>query len=115
MTRPSAAIGSNSSKHPVFVTRFGLSDRTAVGVQTKQILEHFPAHTHLYWSEGVFDPRASNSHRIESSLSSPVAALKRIKGLSTLLPEFDVSWWQGDKPAVKIVSFLENLKEETSS
>jgi hypothetical protein len=115
MMRTITTIGGNSSKRPVFVTRFGLSDRTAVGVQTKQILEHFPSRTHLYWSESVLDSPVSRSHRIESFLSAPIARLKRNKKISTFLPNFDVSWWQDDKPASKIVSFLEDLREETSS
>jgi hypothetical protein len=105
----------NRPKRPVFVTRFGLSDRTAVGVQTKQILENFPLHAHLYWNESILDSRISCSHRIESFLTSPLASLKRNNKVSTLLPNFDVSWWQDDKPAGTVVSFLENLRDETSN
>jgi hypothetical protein len=112
MMRSSTAIGGSKSKRPIFVTRFGLSDRTAVGVQTKQILAQFPVHTHLYWSESALDSPVPCSHRIESFLSAPIARLKRN---SALLSNFDVSWWRDDKPGSKVVSILESLKEETSS
>jgi hypothetical protein len=115
MTRASTAIEGNQPKRPIFVTRFGLSDRTAVGVQTRQILEHFPIHTHLYWNESVLDPPVSESHRIESKLHAPIARLKRNTTISKLLPGFNVSWWRHDRPASNVVSFLESLREETSS
>jgi len=111
----STAIGDNKPKRPIFVTRFGLSDRTAVGVQTKQILEYFPTHTHLYWSESVLDSPAPHSYRIDSFLSAPIARLKRNEKISTLLPDFDISWWRDDKPGSKIVSLLESLGEQASS
>jgi hypothetical protein len=113
--RSGTLIGDNKSKRPIFVTRFGLSDRTAVGVQTKQILENFPTHTHLYWNESVFDSKVPHSHRMESPLFSPLAALKRNIKIPTLLANVNVSWWQDDKPTGKVVSFLESLREETSS
>jgi glycosyltransferase involved in cell wall biosynthesis len=109
------AIGCNKSKRAIFVTRFGLSDRTAIGVQTKQILENFPQHTHLYWSESVLDPRISRSHRIESFLFLIISTLKRNNKISALLPDFDVSWWRDDKPAHNVVSYLASLRDETSS
>src|SRR3569832_445621 len=110
----SDAISGNRPKRPIFVTRFGLSDRTAVGVQTKQILENFPIHAHLFWNESVFDSRKPRSYRIESSLYSTVAALKRNRKISPLLANLDVSWWRNDKPARQVISLLENLREETS-
>jgi Glycosyl transferases group 1 len=115
MTRASTVIEENQPKHPIFITRFGLSDRTAVGVQTRQILEHFPIHTHLYWNESVLDPPVSGSHRIESFLHAPIARLKRNTNISKLLPSFNVSWWRHDRPASNIKTLLESLREETSS
>ena len=51
---------------PVFVTRYSLSSKTAIGVQTKHYLEAFQDWLHLYWRE--FDSgigRDKRSIRIE--------------------------------------------------
>ncbi len=58
-----------SDRYPVFVTRYSLSSKTAIGVQTKHYLSAFENWRHLYWRE--FDSgigRDKRSVRIEDFL-----------------------------------------------
>lgn len=59
-------IAGHGGTYPVFVTRYSLSSKTAIGVQTKHYLDAFDDWRHLYWRE--FDSgigRDKRSVRIE--------------------------------------------------
>ena len=56
----------SSTAPPVFITRFSLSSRTAIGVQTKLLLEPLKDWRHLFWSASEFAEITPHSLRMES-------------------------------------------------
>lgn len=102
---------SRNNTMPLFVTRFGLSDRTAVGVQTKHLLKHFPAYLHLYWREGALDPVFARSQRIENALFARFSFLRN-SAASRLL---NVSQWRGDAPSSRLAASLRRLRPQIFS
>jgi glycosyltransferase involved in cell wall biosynthesis len=102
------------SKFPLFVTRYGLSDRTAIGVQTKHLISSFSTYAHLYWHESPFDPAFPHSHRIESWLFGRFHLFKHDNVPSRLLRMLNASLWHGDKPSPALTAFLRTLKQHIS-
>lgn len=102
-------------KLTLFVTRFGLSDRTAIGVQTRYLLNHFPNHIHFYWNEGLFDPIFPRSRRIENWLHSRLPVLKKENAASRLFTKLRLGRWENDLPSATLVSFLTELRSQLSS
>lgn len=103
------------SKRPLFVTRFGLSDRTAIGVQTRLLLGHFSDFLHAYWNEGLFDPHYPNSLCLENWPFARISALKRKTPMVGRLQELHISRWQGGKPSPSLLSDLRNLRGNVST
>ncbi len=101
-------------KFPLFVTRFGLSDRTAIGAQTRQLLNCFSRYMHLYWHEAPFDPAYPHSHRLETRLFGQLDILKHDNVTSRLLRKLNASHWHGDEPSAAVTTFLGRLKQEIS-
>ncbi len=79
----------HGGSYPVFVTRYSLSSKTAIGVQTKHYLDAFGDWRHLYWRE--FDSgigRDTRSVRIERFVVARwpfwVEKMGRLPGLDTV-------------------------------
>ncbi len=98
---------------PLFVTRFSLSSRTAIGVQTRLILEQFPEWQHLFWTQyesRSLDPR---SYRAENGLIARSTRIRNIVPLARLLSRLDVTYWSGDSPTRRGRAFIEAFKGRT--
>jgi Glycosyl transferases group 1 len=102
-------------KRPLFVTRFGLSDRTAIGVQTKRLLGHFSDYLHLYWNEGLFDPHYPNSLCLDNWPFARISALKRKTLISKGLQKLRISRWDDETPSPSLRSYLSGLREDIST
>lgn len=102
-------------RRPLFVTRFGLSDRTAIGAQTRHLLAHFPEHLHLYWHESVFDRRQPGSERIENPLLGRLTPLKRDSRLARRVAGLTGGRWDGDVPGAALSRRLAGLNGTVSS
>lgn len=98
----------------MFVTRFGLSDRTAIGAQTRYLVNCFSNYTHLYWHEAPFDRAYPHSYRLETRLFGQFDILKHDNVTSRLLRRLNASHWHGDKPSAAVTAFLRRLKQEIS-
>jgi hypothetical protein len=90
----------------VFITRFGLSDRTAIGVQTRHLVNQFTSWRHLYWHESAFERAPANSIRLETMLFSKLSILKRDNFLSRALRRLGFSWWRDDDPSDHLLNIL---------
>ena len=85
----------SSTAPPVFITRFSLSSRTAIGVQTKLLLEPLKDWRHLFWSASEFAEITPHSLRMESLPFSRMGILKRKTVPARLLQ--GLSWWKDDQ------------------
>lgn len=99
---------------PLFVTRSSLSNRTAIGVQTRQIVEHFQTYRHLFWHDNFFGRAEGNSERIESLAFSKLPFLKRGGRRSSLLQVFG-GYWVNDRPSSRLESRLKDIGYDTSA
>lgn len=106
---------SPNQKRTLFVTRFGLSDRTAIGVQTRYLLGQFPNHIHFYWNEGLFDPKFPGSRRIENWYFSRLPVLKKQNAAARLFTKLKLGRWDDDRPSAALVSFLIALRSQLSA
>jgi len=61
----------------VFITRFSLSRKTAIGVQTRHLMAGRPNARHLFWEQVEFERPDQASHRLERL---PVARFSTFKG-----------------------------------
>ncbi|MEA3159910.1 MAG: hypothetical protein QOD95_1458 [Gammaproteobacteria bacterium] len=104
-----------SAQVPLFITRFGLSDRTAIGVQTRGLLDHFTEYAHLYWHESLFDPAFARSHRIESLPFARIPHLKRDNAPARLLSKAGSGYWRNEQPTLKLKAFLSSLRQGISA
>jgi glycosyltransferase involved in cell wall biosynthesis len=90
---------------PLFITRQSLSFKTGIGIQTRFLLEEFPAWKHLFWDGMELKNLDARSARIESALFSRIGILKREPTTlpARVLADAGLSWWNGNdlKPATK--------------
>jgi hypothetical protein len=112
---PHDGLVSAGDKRPLFVTRFGLSDRTAIGVQTKGLLSHFSDYLHLYWNEGLFDPRYPRSLCLDNWPFARIAALKRKTSIAEGLQRLGISRWNDEKPSPSLRAYLSGFRDEIST
>ena len=94
---------------PLFITRFSLSSRSAIGVQTKRLIASHRRWLHLHWVSYELSRQHSSSRRAESAPFSRWSALRRRSGLfHRLYPVFG-SWWVGNRlrpgAAEKVAAF----------
>ena len=84
---------------PLFITPMSLSSRSAIGVQTKLMLEHFPDWRHLYWDARDFDTSDPRSASAESLLFTHFTLLKHEppRLLGRVLSGAGLSWWNNNE------------------
>jgi glycosyltransferase involved in cell wall biosynthesis len=84
---------------PLFITSHSLSFKTAIGIQTKPLMEEFPAWKHLFWDGAEFKSIDARSARIESALFCRFGILKREpKSVpARILASAGLSWWKGNE------------------
>jgi len=84
---------------PLFLTSLSLSSKTALGVQTKLLLEQFPLAGHLFWDASEFRSLDERSARLESILCARFSILRRDpRSLPAIaLSTLGRSWWKGNE------------------
>ncbi len=100
---------------PLFVTRCSLSSRTATGVQTRLILEHFSTWHHVFWRRYEFRSQDRSSHCAENVLIARSTRLRKMTPLMGLLARLNVTSWDGDSPTTRGRAFLQAFKGRASS
>lgn len=88
---------SADGKYPIFVTRYSLSPKTAIGIQTRHYLDAFEDWRHLHWLEfGSLLGRDRRSVRLGNFLVGKwphhAAQVERVPGLQ----KFSRPVWTGD-------------------
>lgn len=99
---------------PLFVTRFSLSSRSAIGVQTRRFMTPFPKARHLYWERrdlSRIDPR---SRSIEKLLVSRLSVLRRPGAPARLARLARLTHWDGLDFSPSVQARLKALAETTS-
>jgi hypothetical protein len=93
----------------LFVTRFSLSKRSAIGIQTAQLMASCRRACHVFWEQR--DIAAYGGTRLNSFLAARVARLRngRIGKYSGL------SWWRDDVPDAKARKKLARLQPVTAA
>jgi glycosyltransferase involved in cell wall biosynthesis len=90
---------------PLFITSHSLSFKTAIGIQTRFLLEEFPMWKHLFWDGAELKSLDARSARIESALFCRFNILKsEPKSVpARILAGAGLSWWNGNelKPATR--------------
>jgi hypothetical protein len=96
---------SSASLVPLFINRFSLSPRTAIGVQTVRLLHPYEDWLHFHWwssSLKTLDPR---SVLLENAVLSRYSFLHR-PGMARLFEWVGLSAWDNDQPRASIVKQL---------
>jgi hypothetical protein len=88
---------SENDRIPLFITRFSLSSRSAIGVQTKLLVASHPKWLHLYWVSYELKRQDARSHRIESLPFSRWSFLSNRSRLFRRLYPLSGSWWLDDQ------------------
>lgn len=102
---------------PLFLTSLSLSSKSALGVQTKLILEQFPNSRHLFWDASEFSNFDKRSARIESLLCARFSILRgnphslKAKVLSVL----GRSWWKDNELRPEAQQWLSHHYGNTTS
>jgi glycosyltransferase involved in cell wall biosynthesis len=102
---------------PLFITRHSLSFKSAIGIQTRHLLEEFPMWKHLFWDDTGFMSLDARSARIESPLFCRFDFLKREpKSLpARILVGAGLSWWEGNELKPSTRSWLQaNYQDDVS-
>ena len=82
---------------PLFITRYSLSSRTAIGVQTKLFLEPYEQWLHFHWISNELPRQHPNSHRIESAAVSRWGIFNRNNRLARGLRRLGGGKWTNDQ------------------
>ncbi len=88
---------SQSKLVPLFITRFSLSSRSAIGVQTRLLVAPHSQWLHLHWVNYELKRQDSQSHRIESLPFSRWSFFSRHSSLFSRLYPMTGSWWINNK------------------
>jgi len=80
-----------------FVTEYGLSSRTAIGVQTKLLLEQCTNWVHFYWEPERAIARQPNSHRAENGLLLLWPFTTGRGFFRRLISRLGLSWWRDNR------------------
>ena len=78
---------------PAFITRFSLSNTSAIGVQTERLLQAYPAAIHLYWESRDLTRQPSSSRRLEHLPVARWALFKRPGLPRRLLSRLGLTRW----------------------
>jgi hypothetical protein len=92
---------------PLFITPQSLSPRTAIGTQTKRLVNECSQWRHLYWAGAELRSLDPRSARIDSLLFTRIGPLRdRPSSLSNALRKRGFSWWDGERPSKKLANLL---------
>ena len=83
-------------KAPLFITRYSLSLKNAIGVQTNLLLHPHPDWLHFFWSNpelGTGDPR---SIRLENPVFGRVSFFQQRNPVVRNLQQLGLGWWKED-------------------
>jgi hypothetical protein len=105
---------SEENKHPLFITRFSLSDTTAIGVQTRNYLKEFPSWEHVFWSSNELHSIDPRSRPLESYIFRRLGVLKRSTAISKVLKRLGLSWWSGEKPSTHARRVIGNIRRRVN-
>jgi glycosyltransferase involved in cell wall biosynthesis len=85
------------AKVPLFITRYSLSPKNAIGVQTNQLLQPQSDWLQFYWSSKDLLSRDSRSIRIENALFSRVSFFQNDNEHVRRLQRLGAGWWECDR------------------
>ena len=84
-------------KVPLFLTRYSLSTKNAIGVQTNYFLEPHREWLHFYWRSKEFFSREPRSVRLENLIFSRVSFFHQINDHVQRLQRLGAGWWKDDQ------------------
>lgn len=99
---------------PLFITRFSLSSKSAIGVQTRRFMMPFPDARHLYWEQRDLRRIDQRSRSIEKLLVSRLSMLRRPGVLTRLGRLARMTHWSGSDPSSRIQARLTASAKDTS-
>jgi glycosyltransferase involved in cell wall biosynthesis len=99
------------SPKAVFITRFSLSNKTAIGVQTNYLAESLENWVHFHWWQTDLKRINSKSHLLENQFIARFPRYKFAAWLQQLLSTFGLSWWEGDKLGKRAI---DSIKEKAA-
>lgn len=99
---------------PVFVTRFSLSSKSAIGVQTRRFMMPFPDAQHFYWERRDLRRIDARSQSIEKLLTSRLSILRRPGTLGHLGRLGGMTHWNGSDFSPRIQARLRAFAKDTS-
>jgi glycosyltransferase involved in cell wall biosynthesis len=100
---------------PLFVTRFSLSPRSAIGVQTRIILDSFPNWRHLFWKSYELAPQHPSSQCMENRAVARFSRLSSNRNFTRLMARMNIAHWDGDQPTARGIEHLRRLRGQVTS
>jgi hypothetical protein len=106
---------SKKNSRPLFVTRFGLSPRSAVGVQTANLLNLFEQWHHIYWRESLFAGYVRDSYCLESWAYARLTPLRASDWVAKKAEQMKWTWWSEDRITGRGEALILALRDKVSS
>jgi glycosyltransferase involved in cell wall biosynthesis len=98
-------------ERPLFVTRYSLSDRSAIGVQTRNLMRPFPQARHVYWWASESRRVDSRSIPLEGYLFRRISYFKRLQERGERTAASSLSWWRDADLGGRAASSLRRAAE----
>jgi hypothetical protein len=95
------------------VTRFPLSGKTAIGVQTSRIMDSLADALHLHWELVDSSPQPARSLCLEKRFSARAGPIKRAGGLQRFAESVGLRSWRGDTMPRGVAAKLAELTKTT--
>jgi hypothetical protein len=87
----------DKEKTTLFITRFGISSTSAIGVQTRNFIEAQTNWLHVFWSRSEFSNYDARSSAIENLFCSRYSIFKKEGPAKRAAESLGLSWWKGNK------------------
>lgn len=102
-----------SAGQVLIITRFPLSGKTAIGVQTRRLVDSLPDALHLHWELVDSSPQHPRSLCLERRLSARLGQIKRAGSLQRIAERFGLRRWRGDTMPPGVTAQLAALADDT--
>ncbi len=100
------ALSTKINSKIVFITRFSLSNRTAIGVQTNYLVEPLDNWIHFHWWQTDLKRINLKSYLLENKFIARFPRYKVAIWLQQFLSMVGMSWWVGDNLSEQAIEFI---------
>ncbi len=107
-------MAGGNSPTPLFLTSVSLSSKTAIGIQTRHVVNFIDAGRHVHWDREDFVTRHPRSICLERTLAARLGPLKRPGRLRDVVTALGLRTWRDDILPARAARRLEALRPAVS-